>query len=154
MCIPVFDASVFPVDEINLTRMSSIVASQGMPLPLAIVTGAARGIGHAMAENLAAQGKWLVVLVCRDEASGAAARDAIVQKTRSGEANVTYRACDLSDAVEIQALQASLCGGDGGPPVEILVNCACETPEQQKRVTRAGKSMDRQFATNVLGYVP
>jgi len=84
---------------------------------VAIVTGASRGIGKAIALALAKQGRH-VVLVARDEAKLNAVKGEI--EAAGGAASV--RACDLSDAAGVEKLIESV--ADAHNRLDILVNNA------------------------------
>jgi NAD(P)-dependent dehydrogenase (short-subunit alcohol dehydrogenase family) len=81
---------------------------------VALVTGAARGIGKEVARQLAERG-YRVVLTARDEAKAAAAAEEI-----AGE--VTPLALDVADPASVQAMAAAV-GRDPGR-LDVLVNNA------------------------------
>jgi 2-dehydro-3-deoxy-D-gluconate 5-dehydrogenase len=83
---------------------------------LAVVTGAKRGIGFAMAEALAAAGADIIAVSASIEASGSAIEHAVLAHGRSFEAIAT----DFADRDAIVALADSL----AARPVDILVNNA------------------------------
>jgi 2-dehydro-3-deoxy-D-gluconate 5-dehydrogenase len=83
---------------------------------LAVVTGAKRGIGFAMAEALAAAGADIIAVSASIEASGSAIELAVLAHGRSFEAIAT----DFADRDAIVALADSL----AARPVDILVNNA------------------------------
>jgi 3-oxoacyl-[acyl-carrier protein] reductase len=85
---------------------------------LALITGASRGIGRAVAEMLAAEGCHLV-LVARSAADLAAAQTAIAQQSK-----VTIRtvATDLADSAAVVRLAKEF------PETDILVNNAGAIP--------------------------
>ncbi|MER0240460.1 3-oxoacyl-ACP reductase FabG [Streptomyces sp. HSW2009] len=84
---------------------------------VAIVTGAARGIGAATAVRLAAEGRAVAVLDL-DEAACAATVETIVA---AGGTALAVR-CDVSDAAEVESAVARV-AAELGPPV-VLVNNA------------------------------
>lgn len=86
---------------------------------VALVTGAARGLGQAFAERLARDGCRLVLVDMLDCAATLA---------QVGRAGSTGRACvcDLADAGQIDALVQDVLAREGG--VDILVNNAAYQP--------------------------
>jgi NAD(P)-dependent dehydrogenase (short-subunit alcohol dehydrogenase family) len=83
----------------------------------AVVTGASRGIGAAIAERLAADGFGIIAVATSDEAL-AAARQAIEQVG----GRIESRPCDLADRAALRALTDSILADH--PEVSALVNCA------------------------------
>ena len=83
---------------------------------LAVVTGAKRGIGFAMAEALAAAGADVIGVSATLEASGSAIEAAVTKHGRSFEA----RTVDFADRAAVLALGEEL----SGRGVDILVNNA------------------------------
>ena len=93
--------------------MSGLFDLSGMT---AVVTGASRGIGFAMAEALAVAGADIIGVSASIPASGSAIEQAVTGHGRAFEAI----ACDFSDPAAVEALAASL----AERPVDILVNNA------------------------------
>ncbi|GJN21541.1 hypothetical protein PR202_gb09026 [Eleusine coracana subsp. coracana] len=85
---------------------------------VAVVTGANRGIGHALAARLAEEGL-TVVLTARDEARGEAAAAALRAR---GLRSVRFRRLDVTDPASVAAFAAWVRDELGG--VDILVNNA------------------------------
>lgn len=93
-----------------------MTASFDLTGKLAVVTGAKRGIGFAMAEGLAAAGADIIGVSATLESSGSAIEKAVVAHGRS----FTGIACDFSDRSAVTELGARLAKLD----VDILVNNA------------------------------
>lgn len=83
---------------------------------LAVVTGASRGIGRAIAESLAAAGADIIAVSASIDPGRSAVGDAVTAHERAFEAF----ACDFSDPEAVRALGARL----RDRPVDILVNNA------------------------------
>ena len=87
-------------------------------MPVALVTGATAGIGHAFARRLAATGHDLV-LVARDQAR----LNQVADELRSAHrVQVQVLAADLTVPDQLQAVADRL--SDGDRPVDVLVNNA------------------------------
>lgn len=78
----------------------------------AIVTGAARGIGLAIAERFVAEGARVVMCDVLDE----------VGVTEASRIRATYHHCDVSKAREVQALVSAVAKDHGA--IDVLVNNA------------------------------
>jgi 3-oxoacyl-[acyl-carrier protein] reductase len=85
---------------------------------VAVVTGAGRGLGAAMAEELAAR-RALVVVVDRD---GQAASEAAERLRADGAVEATAIAADVADPDQVAALFDGVAAEHGG--VDVLVNNA------------------------------
>lgn len=110
---------------------------------IAIITGAYGKIGKAIAETIATNHLYEVVLVGRDEDSLISAVSDIQNNTSNKF--VSYEVVDLSSKRSIEHIATRWEG-----PLHVLVNNAATTPRQRLE-TQEG--IEIQFATNVLGYV-
>ncbi len=82
-----------------------------------VITGAASGIGEALARNLAAQGARLLLA---DVDTGRL--DAVVADLRAGGTDCLAQACDVADAAAVQALADTTWQAWGG--ADVVVNNA------------------------------
>ena len=112
---------------------------------VAIVTGANRGLGKAIAEGLARQGL-TVMLGCRDAHRGEAARAAISAAT--GNPRVEILPIDLADQQSIRAAVATIVGKHDR--LDVLINNAA-VYKTERTLTQDG--LEAMFATNHLGPV-
>lgn len=85
----------------------------------ALITGAARGIGYAIALRLAQEGANVVLFDLCDEAAGSQAAETIAAQTG---VNVLFRRVDVSDFEAVQSAVKGLNKELGG--IDILVNNA------------------------------
>ena len=79
---------------------------------IAVITGAARGIGFAIAERFAAEGATVVISDIEDQTGAAAAKSI----------GATYVHCDVSKSADVNALVESVAAKFGA--IDILVNNA------------------------------
>ncbi len=79
-----------------------------------VITGAASGIGEALARNLAAQGARLLLADVHQERL-----HAVVTELRAGGADCRAQVCDVADAVAVQALAEVALQAWGGADVVI-----------------------------------
>jgi NAD(P)-dependent dehydrogenase (short-subunit alcohol dehydrogenase family) len=122
---------------------SNQVRTGNTNLRVALVTGATGAIGKAIAQGIAENPGYQVVLVARDEGKARRAVRDITQATGNGE--VRYELADLSRRAAIQAMAERWRG-----PLHVLVNNAAVTPRSRQETP---EGIEVQFATNVLGYV-
>jgi NAD(P)-dependent dehydrogenase (short-subunit alcohol dehydrogenase family) len=108
-------------------------------MPTAIVTGASRGLGLALATALASEG-WRLVVDARDG-------DALTAATEQLGHNVTAIAGDVTDAAHREALVAA-----AGDTVDLLVNNASALgPSPQPSLADYPLAeLERVYDTNVL----
>src|SRR3954454_11206056 len=107
-------------------------------MPLGLVTGASKGLGRAVARELAAQG-WDLVVDARD---AAALHDAYIDTT------VTTLAGDVTDPLHRAALARAI----GDRPLDLLMNNASRLgPSPQPRLaTYDLDELRRVYDTNVV----
>lgn len=110
----------------------------------ALVTGASRGIGQAIAARLAAEGTTVIVHFGTDESGAAATVDAI---KRAGGTALAVRA-ELGVDGDVDTLFAGVEAGLAGRPLDILVNNAAAAPAGPLGVTTRAE-FDHLFAVNV-----
>ncbi len=109
---------------------------------LAIVTGATGAIGGAIARTIAADTRFEVLLLVRDDNKGRRVVEAIRKAT--GNARVRHECVDLSLHENIRRF-----AGQFDAVSHVLVNNAAVAP-RTRQVTSEGHEL--MFATNVLGY--
>lgn len=110
----------------------------------ALVTGASRGIGRAIAQRLAAEGALVVVHYGSNEA---AARETVSTIEQSGGRAFAVRA-ELGLEGDVDTLFAGVENGLSGGPLDILVNNAAGPTGGSLESTTRG-AFDRIFAINV-----
>jgi NAD(P)-dependent dehydrogenase (short-subunit alcohol dehydrogenase family) len=112
---------------------------------IAIVTGAAHGIGKAIAALFAEEGAWVLVADLDDQA-GAATADAI--RGRGGRAE--FRHVDVSD--ESQVADAVRHAAEaGGGRIDVLCNNAAYLGPWHDVVSASREEWDRCLQTGLLG---
>ncbi|PJF45649.1 MAG: short-chain dehydrogenase, partial [Candidatus Thermofonsia Clade 3 bacterium] len=112
---------------------------------VAIVTGASRGIGEAIAAALAGAGASVVISSRKQENVDAAAA-----RLRAAGGEVTAIAAHTGDATAVEALVKGAVERYGG--VDILVNNAATNPHFGPVLTAEESHWDKTFDVNVKGY--
>jgi NAD(P)-dependent dehydrogenase (short-subunit alcohol dehydrogenase family) len=111
----------------------------------ALVTGASRGIGRAIAERLAADGALVAVHYGSNDA---AAEQTVTAIEKAGGQAFAVRA-DLAETAELDGLFARLWDGLAGRPLDILVNNAGVVDASATIEGATPEAFDRLFAVNV-----
>ena len=114
---------------------------------VAIVTGASRGIGSAIASAYAAAGARLVLASRKLEGLEAVAD--LIRGSCGGE--VLAVACHTGKASDVEALVARAREAFGG--VDVLVNNAATSPHFGPLLEASETQWDKTFEVNVKGYV-
>lgn len=112
-------------------------------LKTVFITGASGAIGGAIADQIALNPAYRVVLVVRDPEKGSASVERITRA--SGNPRVSFEVVDLSSRDSIHKFSERW-----KDPLFALVNNAVTAPKQRQE-TQSGIEM--QLATNVLGYL-
>lgn len=108
----------------------------------ALVTGASRGIGRAIAQRLAADGFTVIINYARD---GAAAQDTVAEITAAGGKAIALQA-DVSDPQQLQQLFAEAVQAAG--PLAAIVHNAGILPMANIELTTI-ESFDQCVAVNL-----
>jgi NAD(P)-dependent dehydrogenase (short-subunit alcohol dehydrogenase family) len=112
---------------------------------IAIVTGAAHGIGRAIAELFAAQGAWVLVADL-DDAAGEATAAGI--RDRGGRA--AFRHVDVSDRSQV-ADAVRLASEEGAGRVDVLCNNASYLGDWHDVASAPDREWDRCLQTGLMG---
>ena len=105
---------------------------------IAIITGAARGIGLAIAQRFVAEGATVIISDILDEAGGAAAK----------ALGAEYRHCDVAKSADVNAMVAGVTAQHGA--IDVLVNnAAIAVPGDFLDITEA--DFDRVIGINLKG---
>lgn len=117
-----------------------------MHLKVALVTGASRGIGRAIALELAQQGMKRVILVARD-------RQKLTEVAKQIEAmgvEAVIMAVDLTNVTSVNIAIAQLWRSHG--PIHLLVNCA-GVAYQNSFLQAKLPQVQEELSLNLLGNV-
>lgn len=109
---------------------------------IAIVTGASKGIGAAIARGLAEQGA--KVVICSRKQS---ALDAYIEEVKAEGIELLGIECNVSDEVQLNNLVDQTAEKFGG--VDILVNCAATNPMYGPIDQMESTLFDKMIAVNV-----
>lgn len=117
-----------------------------MPQPIALITGASRGLGAALAEGLALRG-WHVVAVARTSGALEELDDRVKSHGLPGAGGLTLAPMDITDDGAMQHLCLSLHQRWGGVKLwaHTAVHCAPLAPAGSLDT----KDWDKSIATNI-----
>ncbi|MGE5621801.1 MAG: SDR family NAD(P)-dependent oxidoreductase, partial [Bacillota bacterium] len=112
---------------------------------IALVTGASRGIGEAVARTLAAYGAHVIVSSRKAESC-----DAVVAAIREAGGSAETIACHIGDMAQIEAMFAAIESRHGR--LDILVNNAATNPYFGPIVDTDLSSFQKTVDVNIRGY--
>jgi NAD(P)-dependent dehydrogenase (short-subunit alcohol dehydrogenase family) len=115
-------------------------------LPLAVVTGAARGIGEAVVRKFAGNGYAVAALDVNSERG-----DALARELQATGQRVQFHVCDVSDAQKVDAMADSLQKTLG--PANVLVTSAALIPNTESIMDMDLTAHDRMWRVNYHGTV-
>ena len=107
-----------------------------------LLTGATGAIGSAIAEGIASQDDYKLVILCRNERKA----QGIIEKLKGKNKNtdLSYQLADLAEYSQIKKLRAKWQG-----PLHVLINNAAQTPHKRME---SKEGLELQFATNIMAY--
>jgi NAD(P)-dependent dehydrogenase (short-subunit alcohol dehydrogenase family) len=112
---------------------------------IALVTGASRGIGEAIAKTLAANGATVIVSSRRAEAC-----EAVVSAIRAAGGQAEARACHIGEMAQIEKIFADIEASHGR--LDILVNNAATNPHFGPIVDTDAGAFQKTVDVNIRGY--
>jgi len=131
----------------NVRSEAGGARSEGFDLAgkVALVTGASRGIGEAIAKTLAAHGAHVIVSSRKAEACAA-----VVDAIRKDGGRAEAQACHIGDMAQIEAIFATIEKAHGR--LDILVNNAATNPYYGPIVDTDLGAFQKTVDVNIRGY--